>query len=144
MIPSHVASVSPVKCTTVNDGLERRHNIHPLSSESSDRYKHLETQLHQNINNSSVLQRQHEHVPTHHDMMHYGHHPVQSVQQKHTHRPVPSSSYIPVYHEAVLRDHQSEQEQRNHTAEPHTASTVASERERDTAQPIDVYHILQH
>jgi hypothetical protein len=132
MIPSnHVASISTVNFATVNDGSGRRPNIHPTSPGSSDRYKHLETQLDQNIDNGSVLQRQHVHVPTHHDMVHYRQHPVQTVHQYHSHRPTPSSSYIPVYHEAVLHGHKSEQQQqRNHTAEPHTASTVASERDR--------------
>jgi hypothetical protein len=136
MIPSHVASISTVNFATVNDGLRRRPNIHSTSRGSSDRYKHLEIQLDQNVDSGSVLQRQH----AHRDVMHYDHHSMQNVHQYHTHRPTPSSSYIAVRHEAVLHGHRSEQPWKNHTLEPETTNTVASEKERHCSANRRVSH----
>lgn len=125
-IPSHVTSVSTTDLATGNYRLGMKPSIHPVTvAGSSDGKKRFETPHDQNIDNDSVMHRQHVHVSTHHGAMHYSHHPVCSALG-----PVPRSSYIPVYHETVLHGLQSEEQQRTRIAGLRTAGAVASDRDR--------------
>ncbi|PNF33941.1 hypothetical protein B7P43_G04670 [Cryptotermes secundus] len=124
-IPSHVTSVSTANLATENYRLGMKPSIHPVTVPgSSDGKKRFETPHDQNVDDS-VMHRQRVHVSTHHDTMHYSHHPVCSA-----HGPVPRSAYIPVYHETVFHGVQPEEQQRAHIAGLHTANVVASDRDR--------------
>jgi hypothetical protein len=125
--PLLAALVSTADNSAGRGGLGRRRYRHRVSvGEHANRQKHFETPRDQNVDGDSVLHRKHVHIPTHHEMAHYSQH---DVHQYNTHTHIPSSSYIPSHHKTVVHGLQSEQQQRNHTADIHTVSAVSSRRD---------------